>query len=116
VVTRCVGDVTVEEVAAHLDELAGDPACPSRVDVFLDLTGTTAVPFSDQIRAAADRVAFLRSRVELGACAIVARSDALYGMLRMFEVFAEGHFASTRVFRDARQAEDWLSRETRARR
>lgn len=37
------------------------------------------------------------------------RDDALFGMSRMFEVFAEPQFERTRVFRDASIARNWLA-------
>jgi hypothetical protein len=53
----------------------------------------------------------VRPRVEFGVCAIVARTDALFGMMRMFEVFAEGQFRKTQAFRTIGEAEVWLALE-----
>lgn len=47
-------------------------------------------------------------RVKWGACAISANRDALYGMTRVFQVFAEHLCASSSVLRE-RQSERWLS-------
>jgi hypothetical protein len=46
--------------------------------------------------------------IDFRACAIVVNRDALFGMLRMFEVFAHPHFERLRVFRDATAARAWL--------
>ena len=38
-------------------------------------------------------------------------TDALFGMMRMFEVFAEGQFRKTQAFRTVGEAEVWLTLE-----
>jgi hypothetical protein len=38
----------------------------------------------------------------------VAQRDALYGMIRMFQVFAEDQFAISGAFRDRDEAVRWL--------
>ncbi len=44
--TRCTGDVTLHDARNHLQALQADPACPSSLNVLLDLTGTASVPDS----------------------------------------------------------------------
>jgi hypothetical protein len=105
--TTCTGYVTLPQVMAHFDALQRDPDCPPRLDVLLDLTEATSLPETPQMRAVAERVGLVQDIV-FGACAIVATRDSLFGMARMFEVFARGHFASIRTFRDRKEAEQWL--------
>ena len=107
IVTTCSGHATLREVMAHFDELQRDPERPARLDVLLDLTGQLSLPNAPQVRAAADRVGFVTDLV-FGACAVVAVRESLYGMARMFEVYARGHFAAIRTFRSRREAEEWL--------
>ncbi len=107
--TKCSGDVTVEEVIGHFRELAGDPDCPDRPDVLLDLSEQTTIPKSDELRAVAREIGKVRWRARFGACAIIACQDALFGMIRMFEVFTEDLFGETGVFRSLPDAEAWLS-------
>jgi len=47
--------------------------------------------------------------VRFGAIAIVAASEAIFGMARVFETFTERHFSRTGVFRNREAAERWLS-------
>ncbi len=54
-------------------------------------------------------IADVRGRVKFGACAIVAPRDAMFGMMRMFEVFAQKSFRATAVFRTLAEAEAWLA-------
>jgi hypothetical protein len=93
---------------AHFKELESNPDCPERLDVLLDLSEMTNLPESDQLQTVCGIIDGVRPKVEFGACAIVATRDALYGMIRMFEVFAEQQFASLRTFRDHDEAEKWL--------
>jgi len=107
--TRCTGDVTFEEVIGHFRELETDTSTPARLDVLLDLSEMQSLPGSDQLRAVAGEINRMQARVKWGACAVVAGRDALFGMVRMFLVFAEGHFADSRVFRERKEAERWLA-------
>jgi hypothetical protein len=107
--TRCAGNVTFEEVIGHFPELERDPDCPDRLDVLLDLSDLASLPQSDQLRAVSHEIDRVRGRVRFDACAIVASKDAVFGIARVFEVFAEEGFRVTRVFRTVDEAEAWLA-------
>jgi hypothetical protein len=107
--TRCAGIVTFEEIAGHFRELAEDPACPARLDVLLDLTAIESLPDPSQVRSVGAEIDRVRERVRFGSCAIVAGSDAMFGMMRMFEVFAANRFGAIRVLRALDEAESWLA-------
>jgi hypothetical protein len=109
--TRCHGDVTFEEVMRHFRELGEDPSLPERLDVLLDLDELATVPESAQLQEVAQAVGRLQPKVRFGACAIVASRDVLFGMSRMFEVFAEEVFVRTHVFRKRTDAEHWLAQQ-----
>jgi hypothetical protein len=109
--TRCTGPVTIEEVVDHFRVLEQDPDCPKILDVLLDLSEQTSVPKKENLQAVTGEISRIRGRVQFGTCAIVACNDALFGMLRMFEVFAEQCFHQSRVFRTEREAEVWLASE-----
>ena len=108
IATRCVGDTTLSEVLEHFDELERDAQRPPHLDVLLDLTEQTNLPTAQQIQAAASRIGMAKWMIDFRACAVVVNRDALFGMLRMFEVFAHPHFERLRVFRDMTQARAWL--------
>jgi hypothetical protein len=109
--TRCTGGVTLDDVLAHFRALEADPALPQRLHVLLDLTEMTSLPDRIQLKSVTRAVDQLCDRLRWGACAIVASRDALFGMSRMFEVFTEGLFAQTHVFRGRGEAERWLAAE-----
>ncbi|HEY1251671.1 MAG TPA: hypothetical protein VGH97_10815 [Thermoanaerobaculia bacterium] len=108
ITTRCIGDTTLSEVLEHFDLLEREPNRPPHLDVLLDLTEQTNLPTAQQIQAAASRIGMAKWMIDFRACAIVVNRDALFGMLRMFEVFAHPHFERLRVFRDMSQARTWL--------
>jgi len=112
ILTRCEGNSTLSEVLSHFDELELDANCPPGADVLLDLTGMTNVPNVGQIRTAADRAGDAARRVRFGAVAIIVKSDALFGMARVFEAFTDRYFARTSVFRNREAAEAWLNKPT----
>jgi len=106
--TKCAGNVTLPEVVDHFKELVRDPDCPARLDVLLDLSETTSIPEALQLRAVSDQIGIIRERVAFGDCAIVTRSEVLYGMLRIFEIFAGKWFRGIRVCRAREDAQTWL--------
>src|SRR5262245_36782746 len=106
--TRCVGNVTLEEVLDHFRTLESDPECPKTLDVLLDFREILTIPSDSQIRFVSEEIARIRPRVRFGACAIVASSDALFGTAKVFEVFAARSFRVTTVTRGPSEAEVWL--------
>jgi hypothetical protein len=107
--TSCSGPVTIEEVVDHFRVLERDPDCPDRMDVLLDLSEETSIPKKENLQEVASEIRRIRARVQFGTLAVVACTDALFGMLRMFEVFAEQYFRESCVFRTVSEAEAWLA-------
>src|SRR5271166_4661259 len=90
--TQCIGKATLAEVVDHFRALERDPDCVGSLDVLLDLSEMKSLPNVTQIQAVPYEVARIREKVRFGACGIVATTDPLFGMLRMFEVLAERFF------------------------
>jgi len=111
--TQCAGMVTLADVVDHFRELERDPGCVEHLDVLLDLSETNSLPRTQDIRAIPFELQRIREKVRFEACAIVAGTDALFGMLRMFEVLAERYFRVIHVFRTRGEAETWLVSERR---
>lgn len=106
--TTCVGNVSPKEVADHFRELERDPNRPDRLNVLLDLCEATSLPETQDLREVSQQVNELQRSLRFDACAIVACNDALFGMMRMFEVLAREYFGATHVFRSVAEAEAWL--------
>ena len=108
IATYCGDPTTLREVLAHFDELEMDPDCPLGADVLLDLTEMTSLPKFQEMRSAAERANDASRRVRFGSCAILVGSEAMFGMARIFEAFAERSFPRISVFRSRDAAEEWL--------
>jgi hypothetical protein len=106
--TTCSGPVSIREVLDHFRTLGTDPLCPPELDVFLDLREVTSLPTSDQILEVSAAIAGLAPKVRFRACAIITDRDALFGMSRVFSVFADDYFKAIRVFRSADDGKRWL--------
>jgi hypothetical protein len=106
--TVCARPLTFADVLEHFRELSEDPACTGHLDVLLDLTDADSVPETSQLGAVGAAVSVLRKKVKFRACGIVAVSDVMFGMMRVFEVKAGDYFSAIRVFRKIADAEAWL--------
>jgi hypothetical protein len=107
--TTCSAPVTFDEVIGHFRTLQEGPACSGHLDVLLDVSQADALPESGQLAAVNLELRGIRDKVQFGICAIVAHRDAMFGMMRMFEVQASRYFHAIRVFRDAAEAEPWVA-------
>jgi len=96
------------DVIEHFREVKGDSACVGHLDVLLDVDAAESPPESDQLRTVNSQVRQMRKKVQFGMCAIVAKRNVMFGMMRVFRVFAEENFRAIRVFREAGEAEAWL--------
>jgi NAD(P)-dependent dehydrogenase (short-subunit alcohol dehydrogenase family) len=108
ILTRAFGEVTLEEVLEHFDQLAADPSYERDLDVLLDLVDCKTLPEADEIRAAAERVTAEALDLRFGRLAVVVSSEALFGMARMFLTLGESAFSDAQVFRDRDDALAWL--------
>jgi hypothetical protein len=108
IATSCGGAVTFAEVLDHFRSLVADPACSGRLDVLLDLSELKSLPETPQLQSLGPTLGMVRGKAQFGDCAIVARTDVLFGMMRMFAVFAEKHFREIQVFRVVAEADRWL--------
>jgi hypothetical protein len=95
-------------VIEHFRELYRDPVCSGHLDVLLDVSQADTLPEPGQFGPINAELGAIRDKVRFGLCAIVATRDAMFGMMRMFEVLARPYFLGTRVFRASSDPEAWL--------
>jgi len=112
--TTCSGAVTLQEVAEHFQALKRDPARNGSLDVLLNVTEAKALPDSSQLMNVKAELGAIRDQIQFGICAVVAGRDAMFGMMRIFEVFAGQYFQAIRVFRESAEAEEWLASQRAA--
>jgi hypothetical protein len=111
--TTCSGPVELQEIADHFQQLLRDPECVGAFDVLLDVSAQQKIPISTELGAVTREIAAVRRKVQFGSCAIVAPGDVMFGMMRMFEIFATPYFKTIRVFRSLADAQAWLGLEHR---
>jgi len=105
-ITHATGLVTFHDVNHHLDREQRDRGLD--LAELVDARGATTDLMSDQVRRLVQRLAQLIRATPLGPTAIVADEDTLFGMARMFSIFAEHDGISVEVFRDIDSARRWL--------
>jgi hypothetical protein len=105
----CSAHVTFDEVMDHFAELVQDPRCPTGLDVLLNLTATTSIPETGQLRKVTDVISLIQLRVRFRACAIASLSDVSFGVGRIFSAFAGQAFQSIVVVRTIEEAEARLA-------
>ena len=110
--TICSAPLTFTQVIEHFRTLKEDPACTGHLDVLLDVSTTDTLPASSQLGSISAEVGAVRAKVQFGNCAIIAPRDAMFGMMRIFEIAAGAYFRAIRVFRTPAEAEKWMSSQT----
>ena len=107
--TICSAPLNFTQVIEHFRVLKEDPACTGRLDVLLDVSTADTLPMSSQLGPISAELGAVRSKVQFGNCAIIAPRDAMFGMMRIFEIAAGSYFRAIRVFRTPAEAEKWMS-------
>jgi hypothetical protein len=105
VLTRLDGLVPEDEVADHNRRLGEDPRFKPHYRQLVDLTGLTEIAFdTGAVKRAAEKHVFAAGTRR----AIVAPSDAAFGMSRMWATQSEPAGQRIEVFRDIEAAKAWL--------
>lgn len=103
-----LGPVTKQEIVAHRRELEADPRGVLRYDTIVDLRFGSIALSAEEIRDLA--LAARGKEWPASRCAFVAPHTAMFGELRMFELWAEGGPRRYATFRTFREAYEWLGR------
>jgi len=109
IVTRCFGQVTLDEVQEHFQELARVWPPVDRLDVLLDLTDQTSLPTLRDLEEVAREIAAEIGPRQFGRCAVVTDQDLLHGSMEMFEVLVGRFFDAVEIFRTPSAAVVWLA-------
>ena len=104
VLTRLVGPVSVSEVEEHNRNLAKDPKFKPHFKQLVDVTELTKLYDSEAVKRSAEEHIFSPGVRR----ALVAPSDAAFGMSRMWAIQSESSGQRIEVFRQLDQAKEWL--------
>jgi hypothetical protein len=104
------GHDTVLLNKARIQAITSDPDWEPGYNVLVDFRSTHTFDLSmPDIEELAALHESLESIIGDGKLAVVASTDVVYGISRMWETVTESHtLLTTNVFRDLREAEDWL--------
>ena len=109
--TTIEGPTGYEDVKTYLDALMQEPRFRPGMPGLIDCrTVKSLFSISDLRKTAADAKSRPQMQVP-GRAAVLASSNLIYGLLRMYEVFNEGNPAEIRVFREPDEAMRWLKGE-----
>jgi hypothetical protein len=111
--THAVGNITADDINAHLDLEQRDRNL--EVPELVDARGATADVTTDQIRRLVQRATNMLRHVKLGPTAIVTDNDVVFGMARMYSLLVDGAGVRVEVFRDLEAARQWLDQAATAR-
>jgi hypothetical protein len=110
--TTIEGPTGYEDVKTYLDALVQEPAFRPGMPGIIDCRKVKSLfSIMDLRKTAADAKARPQMQVP-GRAAVIASSNLIYGLLRMYEVFNEGNPAEIRVFREPDEAMKWLRGES----
>lgn len=106
VVTRIWGAATEDEIFDHGQRLRNDPEFRPDFRQLVDMSELTEIRVGSGLIRDASRNQFFSPGARR---AIVANSDAAFGMARMYAIASEDVGQTIEVFRDMDAAEAWLN-------
>lgn len=109
-VVHATGVVTYSEVQHAVDAMLAHRSAERARKVLVDGRGVTGAPATAELRAIAGDLKPLKER-GVTCVAIVTDAGFVYGVARMFMVFAEPFGLKVRAFVTMEEAESWLKRE-----
>lgn len=102
------GPVGVTDIEAYLDDIVVSDAMPYR-KLFDALAGTSALSDDDMMALGARMRAYPKIDLKIGPLAVVAGSDTVYGLARLFGALADVD-RPFKIFRDVETARKWLDK------
>ena len=112
-VVHALGHVTFEEMKKILDDVLAHERFSAGARVLVDARFVDQAPDSEDLRTIARDLKPLVDR-GLGPIAIVTARPAVYGVARMFSVFAEPTRANIAPFQSLEDARVWLESQPSA--
>jgi hypothetical protein len=107
IVLRSTGSMDFTELRSVLDELVRIPGFKEGLSLVIDFRGSTPVTAAE-VGKLADYARRTDAKWGITKWAIIAADDLTFGLTRMYMALTEDYQVTTKVFRDARNADDWL--------
>ena len=115
VYTTITGKITFAGIRAEMTKLPTTPGFNPDMPGLIDLRQATVSLTGDEIRQIADAIKANAKTYRGARRALLIKSDLMFGLYRMFAIFASDSEAEYRVFRDENQAHAWLEEIAKAR-
>ena len=103
---KATGELGRTDIEHYLDGLVAAATLSYRK--VLDMADSRLVLSSEDMSAIGARVRAHEAMGPMGSVAVIARSDALYDQIRLFESVVDAH-RPLKIFRDAEMAYAWLT-------
>jgi hypothetical protein len=100
---------TVDDLRAYLVAVPKEPAFRPGMPSLVDCRKVKALLSPDELRLIAADVAQMSPAPAPGRCAVLAATDVVFGLVRMYEAYSEGSPVEVRVFRAVDEAMAWLT-------
>lgn len=107
---HAAGVVTYSEVQHAIDAMLAHRSLDRARKILIDGRGVTGAPPTPELRAIAKDLKPLKDK-GVGCVAIVTDAGFVYGVARMFTVFAEAFGLKVRAFVTMEEAASWMKRE-----
>lgn len=102
------GDVTASEFESAMQRLCTDPSIPNGIGMIVDQSELDKAPSVSVVGVAPPLLMRIARDKEIVRCATVAPRDAIFGVNRMLEVYAERTPVTLRAFRGVDLALAWI--------
>jgi hypothetical protein len=111
-VTRS-GSIDTHDEEQAQRERQTDPLVVPGIAVLVDCREVEPADSTEVVQYLADNITALAANLQCGPVAIVVSSEVEYGMARMYQLMTDLEHPETAVFRDYREALDWLRQASR---
>lgn len=109
VFTEMGASFSLDDVRAYLAAVLGDPSYRSGMPSLVDCRHVTALLSPADLRVIAADIASVTTAPVSGRCAVLAATDVVFGMVRMYEAYSDGAPVEVRAFREKNEAMAWLN-------
>ena len=99
---------SLDDVRGYLAAVMTDPSRRNGMPSLVDCRQVTTLLSPADLRTIAADIGTLTTSPVSGRCAVLAGSDVVFGLLRMYEAYSDGAPIEVRAFRDPDAATAWL--------
>jgi hypothetical protein len=108
VIAKVDGAADLADVRAYLSTMRSDPAYHGVIGSLIDCRTVTNLLSTEELRTIAKERKSATTSSPRARTAMLAGSDVVFGVLRMYEAFSDGSNVVVRVFRNETEARSWL--------